>query len=280
MRETARTFWNPLPGVLLGDPFALRYRGWFYLYGTDDGPVARGDDRVVPVFRSDDLIHWEPLGGALEPAEASAEHWAPEVLVWNGKFYMVVSFGDVVARGHELWVAEAEMPEGPFRLRARLSDPAEKFSIDGSWLLDHDGTLYLYRCVDFTDVDNPPHGTGIVVQRMHDPWTPASAPVAVLRAHAGWHLFEAERVMPLYGGRTFPEWTTIEGPAPVRRCGRYFCGYSGGNYTGHYGTGEAVADAPRDLFNAMVQVAQTGQGPREQIASMGCSIKWKHEAAR
>ena len=40
---------------------------------------------------------------------------------------------------------------------------------------------------------------------------------------------------------------------------------------------EAVADAPRDLFNAMLQVAQTGQGPREQIASMGCSIKWKNE---
>ena len=41
---------------------------------------------------------------------------------------------------------------------------------------------------------------------------------------------------------------------------------------------EAVADAPRDLFNAMVQVAMTGQGPREQIASMGCSIKWRSEA--
>lgn len=38
---------------------------------------------------------------------------------------------------------------------------------------------------------------------------------------------------------------------------------------------EAVADAPRDLFEAMVQVARTGQGPREQIASLGCSIKWK-----
>lgn len=40
---------------------------------------------------------------------------------------------------------------------------------------------------------------------------------------------------------------------------------------------EAAADAPRDLFNAMLQVAKTGQGPREQIASMGCSIKWKSE---
>ncbi len=41
---------------------------------------------------------------------------------------------------------------------------------------------------------------------------------------------------------------------------------------------DAVANAPRDLFNAMVQVAQTGTGPTEQIASMGCSIKWKNEA--
>jgi len=30
----------------------------------------------------------------------------------------------------------------------------------------------------------------------------------------------------------------------------------------------------RDLFDGMLEIAQTGQGPREQIASMGCSIKW------
>lgn len=40
---------------------------------------------------------------------------------------------------------------------------------------------------------------------------------------------------------------------------------------------EAVPNAPRDLFNAMLEVANTGRGPREQIASMGCSIKWKNE---
>lgn len=40
---------------------------------------------------------------------------------------------------------------------------------------------------------------------------------------------------------------------------------------------EAVADATRELFNAMQLVAQTGVGPQEQIASLGCSIKWKSE---
>ncbi len=34
-------------------------------------------------------------------------------------------------------------------------------------------------------------------------------------------------------------------------------------------------DARRELFEAMKQVAETGKGPEEQHASMGCSIKWK-----
>ena len=36
-----------------------------------------------------------------------------------------------------------------------------------------------------------------------------------------------------------------------------------------------VPDARRELFEAMKLVAETGQGPRQQSASMGCSIKWK-----
>ena len=36
-------------------------------------------------------------------------------------------------------------------------------------------------------------------------------------------------------------------------------------------------DARRDLFEAMRQVAVSGQGPAQQIPSMGCSIKWREE---
>ena len=36
-----------------------------------------------------------------------------------------------------------------------------------------------------------------------------------------------------------------------------------------------VANARRDLFEAMKQVAETGHGPKEQLPSMGCSIKWR-----
>jgi peroxiredoxin len=37
----------------------------------------------------------------------------------------------------------------------------------------------------------------------------------------------------------------------------------------------APPNVRRDLFEAMKQIAATGEGPREQIPSIGCSIKWK-----
>lgn len=41
------------------------------------------------------------------------------------------------------------------------------------------------------------------------------------------------------------------------------------------GRNPAPPDARRELVEAMLQIAATGQGPKEQVPSMGCSIKWK-----
>jgi peroxiredoxin len=49
-------------------------------------------------------------------------------------------------------------------------------------------------------------------------------------------------------------------------------------YRGRLDAAGARPDAnsePRELFEAMKLVADTGQGPRDQIPSIGCSIKWK-----
>jgi hypothetical protein len=37
-----------------------------------------------------------------------------------------------------------------------------------------------------------------------------------------------------------------------------------------------VANARRELSEAMKLVAYTGRDPAEQTPSMGCSLKWKH----
>lgn len=40
----------------------------------------------------------------------------------------------------------------------------------------------------------------------------------------------------------------------------------------------APEGSPRELLEAMTLVAETGHGPKDQIPSMGCSIKWKQQA--
>ena len=38
---------------------------------------------------------------------------------------------------------------------------------------------------------------------------------------------------------------------------------------------EDIPGAKRELRDAMLEIAKTGQGPKEQSPSMGCSIKWR-----
>jgi peroxiredoxin len=64
-------------------------------------------------------------------------------------------------------------------------------------------------------------------------------------------------------------------------CTPDFFGYNAGlelQYRGRLDESGRQADAGevrRDLFLAMKQVAETGRGPEEQVASIGCSIKWR-----
>jgi hypothetical protein len=63
-------------------------------------------------------------------------------------------------------------------------------------------------------------------------------------------------------------------------CTPDFFGYNGKlalQYRGRLDdSGRSVRpDAPRELFNAMLDVARTGRGPALQTLSIGCSIKWK-----
>ena len=38
-----------------------------------------------------------------------------------------------------------------------------------------------------------------------------------------------------------------------------------------------VKDGESELLKAMIQIAETGKGPQDQIQSAGCSIKWKYD---
>jgi peroxiredoxin len=84
-------------------------------------------------------------------------------------------------------------------------------------------------------------------------------------------------------GLTFPyviDSTQDVGRAYDAQCTPDFFGFNAQDELQYRGRLDAsrmtsTPNARRDLFEAMKEVAATGRGPKEQLPSMGCSIKWR-----
>ncbi|MCL7744796.1 thioredoxin family protein [Guyparkeria hydrothermalis] len=77
-------------------------------------------------------------------------------------------------------------------------------------------------------------------------------------------LDESQAVAKAYGAVCTPDFFGYNGDLELQYRGRLDASRK-----------EAEPDAPRELFEAMKQVAETGCGPEAQVPSMGCSIKWR-----
>ena len=76
---------------------------------------------------------------------------------------------------------------------------------------------------------------------------------------------EAQEVARAWGAACTPDFFGLSAKGELQYRGRLDAS----------GMRPAAPDARRELFEAMKRIAETGAGPREQTASMGCSIKWK-----
>ncbi len=116
------------------------------------------------------------------------------------------------------------------------------------------------------------HGVGSVAIMPNDVVRyPADSParMAALAEQAGFDFpylhDESQEVAQSYGAVCTPDFFGYNADFQLQYRGRLDASTSRA----------APPDAPRELFDAMVQVARTGRGPREQNSSQGCSIKWQ-----
>jgi peroxiredoxin len=96
--------------------------------------------------------------------------------------------------------------------------------------------------------------------------------------------FDNMKAFAAHHGFTFP-YVIDETQAVARAygavCTPEFFGFNAAlelQYHGRLDEGKTSAPRPgakRELLDAMRQIASTGEGPSEQIPSMGCSIKWR-----
>lgn len=113
------------------DPFVLRYNGTYYLYCTNPD---------VRCWSSCDLLHWQPEGASVPPEEfPGLVPFAPEVVYWNGAFYMYTS-----PHGFGHYVLKSSSPTGPFRKITGNIGHAIDFSV----FIDDDGQWYAYWADD------------------------------------------------------------------------------------------------------------------------------------
>jgi peroxiredoxin len=116
--------------------------------------------------------------------------------------------------------------------------------------------------------------------------TQGVASVAVMSNDPTEYLEDSfENMKRIARGKSFPFPYLFDETQDVARaygaaCTPDFFGFNAGlelQYRGRLDASrrDPVPNARRELFEAMVQIASTGIGPKEQIASIGCSIKWK-----
>lgn len=164
-----------------------------------------------------------------------------------------------------------------------LPDPDGRIHRLGNIVGAH-GTLVMFICnhcpyvqavidrIQRDAVDLQQLGIGVVAISANDiAEYPEDAP-AHMKAEAAHHSFsfpylydETQAVARAYDAQCTPDFFGYNADGELQYRGRLDAS----------GRSAGAPDARRELYQAMAQIAETGQGPREQIPSIGCSIKWK-----
>lgn len=172
--------------VSVRDPFVLVYDNRYYLYGTRVETCwgyADGFDVQV----SEDMIHWSEKTEVFHNDGsfwADQNYWAPEVHVYQGKFYMLASFKkEGMSRGTQILMADS--PMGPFiPISEGPVTPKGWECLDGTLFVDKEQTPYIIFCHEWKQIGN---GTICAMRLSKDLTHGISEPVELFDAKGtGW----------------------------------------------------------------------------------------------
>ncbi len=116
-----------------GDPFVLKYNGYYYLYVSTEA-----NETGIRCYKSKDLINWEFQKLVCDDA-ITLNAYAPEVIFFKDKFYLATS-----PSGNGHYIYTSKHPLGPFE---RVTNNLGQM-IDGSFYKEN-GKLYFLRANHF-----------------------------------------------------------------------------------------------------------------------------------
>lgn len=145
--------------INIRDPYVLPYGGKYYLYGTRVGipceGKAWGEQTGFDVYISEDLREWSEPKSVFERTEnfwGTRDFWAPEVHVYNGKFYMFATFKtEDKCRGTH--ILAADYPDGKFvPVSDNPATPPEWECLDGTLYIDKKGRPHIVFCHEWLQI--------------------------------------------------------------------------------------------------------------------------------
>jgi len=232
---------NPLmDGLSIADPYVLYYDGMYYLYGTTSSGHG------FKYWTSETLVDWRAGGFAFKKSDAGwgrQNFWAPEVIHYLNKFYMVYSAKGQTMNGSgmRICIAIADHPAGPFEeLYAPLFD--HNFSCIDAHIFIDDQTPYLYyEMVGAVGElwNNAGYLWGMIfgVPLSEDLSKPLTEPVLCLYPSQDWEGINSMKAR------------SNEGMTVFMGNDKYYMTYSGNHYADpNYGVGYATADKPLGMW--------------------------------
>jgi beta-xylosidase len=153
------TFLNPIVGGDHPDPSILRDgANYFLTFSSFDAYPG------LPLWRSTDLVNWQPLGPALRRPVGSV--WAPELVRHAGRYF--IYFHARTPEYRSLYVITAEHISGPWGEPVDLQLHAH---IDPGHAVGEDGRRYLFLSGgDRVRLSDDGLATDGTVEHVYDPW--------------------------------------------------------------------------------------------------------------
>ncbi len=128
---------NPVVTPVAADPTIIRAPdGSFYLYATQDNWADGHPDRLMPIFRSADLVHWTYVGDVfpLPPSwkKGGGGLWAPDISFWGGLYHLFYAYSRWGDPDPGIGLATAASPAGPWEDLGRPVLLSSTIGVDNS----------------------------------------------------------------------------------------------------------------------------------------------------
>ncbi len=236
-------FLNPVFNHDSPDPAVIKADDGYY-YAITTQSMYNGELNVLPILRSRDLVNWEHVGEVFSElpdwvSDNPTNIWAPDLVQYNGKYYVYYSAQIKDGDNFGIGVAVADHPLGPYEDKGAMVTGESFTTIDPMVFTDTDGERYMYW------------GSGhdpIKVQKLsEDGLSLIGTAKEVLYPHSGSVIIKDTEDKPYTENYD----RLIEGPWVVKRGDYYYMFYSGDNCCGpnaHYATSVARATSPTGPF--------------------------------